>query len=141
MKLVVRSLPCILHLFLFSKLVHAGYFSEGWNPDDQSTTTSALSGIPTQNPEEHTGTPAHTHGFQFPALNLESLLVSGPIASVIAKTGINITQKLQEASIQTGQTRWDQRIPLISDALYQEMVTGEPLTLEDQEKSVWFFIV
>lgn len=36
---------------------------------------------------------------------------------------------------------WDERIPLITDSNYQDVIVNEELSTEEEEKRVWFLII
>jgi len=127
-----------LTLPLLWQFVSAGYFSQGWSPDEAATATAAIDPTQTETPAVPTPTKL---GFKFPSLDLESFLTSGPIASAIAKSGVNVTERLAEAKKRAAETGWDERVPLITDDNFQEMIVEEPLTPEELEKRVWFLVM
>lgn len=70
--------------------------------------------------------------------DLTNLLTSGPVAKWAAKAGYNITEKISEAK---SRKIWDDRIPLITDENYEDMVVNETLTAAEEDKRVWFIVV
>lgn len=70
--------------------------------------------------------------------DLTNLLTSGPVAKLAAKAGYNITEKLSEVK---SRKIWDDRIPLITDENYEDMVVNESLTADEEDKRVWFIVV
>ncbi len=75
------------------------------------------------------------------AFELETLLTWRPVAAIFEKSGIDISQKFAEAKRQAAETGWDERIPMITDENYRELVVEEPLSLEELDKRVWFLLM
>jgi len=63
------------------------------------------------------------------------LLTSGPVASLFAKLGVNITKTLEQPKF------WDERIPLITDNNYNDVIVNEPLTDEELQDRTWAIII
>jgi hypothetical protein len=70
--------------------------------------------------------------------DLSNLLASGPVASLAARAGINITEKLAEVK---SRKLWDDRIPLITDENYGELIVNETLTEGEEKNRVWFLVI
>ena len=64
-----------------------------------------------------------------------SLLTSGTVASLFAKLGINITKTLERPN------HWDERIPLITDDNYHDIIVNEPLADEELQDRTWAIIM
>ena len=134
---------CLLAaLAVCAPLVRAQYFSDGWQPGQP--TTQASNAAPTggfdpaasQAAAAAEGGPASTQG-NF----LERVLTSGPFASFFAKTGVNITERL-EAAHAAQAAMWDQRIPLITDENYNDLIVNETFASEEEERArVWFIVM
>jgi len=120
----------------------AQYISEGWKPGQQVTQGSPA--------------PAHTPGAQYEAVaeqqsqqpaskssssffDITRILESGPVSQLLGKAGINITDQLAAARAKA--SPWDERIPLITDDNWDDMVGNETLTAEEEEKGIWFLII
>lgn len=71
-------------------------------------------------------------------LDLSNLLASGPVASLAARAGINISEKLAEVK---SRKLWDDRIPLVTDDNYEELIVKEPMTEREEKDRVWFLIM
>lgn len=117
-------------------LVRAQYFSEGWKPG-QATTQSPNS-VPTggfvPQPAQG-GSPSAQGNF------LERMLTSGPLSRLFEKSGVNITERL-EAAHRARAEMWDQRIPLITDDNWEDLVANETFASEEEErKRVWFLVM
>lgn len=70
--------------------------------------------------------------------DLTNILGSGPVASFAARAGYNITEKLSDIK---SRKLWDERIPLITDDNYDELIVNEPLTEEEEDKRAWFLVM
>lgn len=75
------------------------------------------------------------------AFDLEAILTSGPVVSIAAKAGINITEKIQAAKAAAEGSGWDRHIPLITDENYRETIVEEPLGLDELDQRVWFLLM
>lgn len=75
------------------------------------------------------------------AFDLEAILTSGPVVSIAAKAGINITEKVQAAKAAAEGSAWNHHIPLITDENYRETIVEEPLSLDELDKRVWFLLM
>jgi len=71
-------------------------------------------------------------------LDLTNLLASGPVASLAARAGINITEKL---AVIKSRKFWDSRVTLIDDDNYGELVVNETLTEDEEKERVWFVVM
>ncbi|KAF8632307.1 hypothetical protein AX15_001931 [Amanita polypyramis BW_CC] len=71
---------------------------------------------------------------QLPGL-LNSVLTSGPVTSLFARLGINITETLEPPKY------WDERVPLITDDNYHDIIVNEQLTEEEQQARTWAIII
>lgn len=71
-------------------------------------------------------------------LDLSNLLASGPVASLAARAGINISEKLAEVK---SRKLWDDRIPLVTDDNYEELIVKEPMTEREEKDRVWFLVI
>jgi len=124
----------------FAPFVVAQYISEGWKPGQPLTRD-----VP---PAAHTPG-ARPDGGNIPAkkeqrslgsfFDLSRLLETGAVSSLLGKAGINVTESLKEARAKA--SPWDERIPLINDDTWGDMVLNEPLTAEEEEKGLWFLII
>lgn len=134
---------CLLAaLAVCAPLVRAQYFSDGWKPGQP--TTQASNAAPTggfdpaasQAAAAAQGGPASSQG-NF----LERVLKSGPLSNLFAKTGVNITERL-EAAHAAQAAMWDQRIPLITDENYNDLIVNETFASEEEERArVWFLVM
>jgi hypothetical protein len=112
----------------------AQYFSAGWTPGKA---------VPTDTPEPTSSSP----GAETPPLppppqgqsryELSHLLSStGPISRLFSRFGVNVTDRLQVAP-----ELWDNRIPLVTDDNFKELIVNEELTDEEEEHRVWLLIM
>ena len=120
---------------LFAVAQASGFsYSSGWSPGQQ---TKQPAPAPTAAYTPEHAQPPTTGGKP----SWTSLLTSGPLNGLFSRAGVNITEKLAEAE-QRAQLPWDERIPLITDANYEELLFNETFTTpEEEEERVWFIIV
>jgi hypothetical protein len=118
-----------IFLSVLVSTVHAQYFSEGWSPG--KPTTASAPPAPKFTPGS-APTKSPVGGGSF----FEKLLSSEPVAYLLSKAGINITEKiLYQPKL------WDDRIQLITDSNYNELIVNEPLTEEEEKLRVWFLVM
>jgi len=110
----------------------AQYFSAGWTPG-QAVPTEASS-PPSFAPETSPLPPPRQGESRF------SLLSSGGLVSrVFDRLGLNLTESLEAAKASSD--IWDDRIPLITDDNYNDLIVNEVLTTEEEKDRVWFLII
>lgn len=123
--------------------VQAQYFSEGWKPGQPANTRAPAAnskgwtpGQKVASPKDAASTPsdgsasdsATTGGF-----DMDKLLVS-----TLNKFGFNLSVP---ATAQNGGL-WDERIPLITDDNYQDLIVNEEFGSEEEaEKRTWVLVV
>lgn len=130
-----RSLLCTALACAAS--VRAQYFSEGWRPGQPAApaATQGAGGAPAYRPGAQAGEAA-------PAVapfDFKNMLATGPIGSLLAKAGVNLSQSLNTTE-QMAQW-WDPRIPLIHDDNYEEIIVREELTPAEEAVRTWFLIM
>ncbi|KAI0089288.1 hypothetical protein BDY19DRAFT_906182 [Irpex rosettiformis] len=131
----VSSLASIAY---FVAAASAQYFSEGWQPGDKVTTQTrgiAPEFTPGVQPEGGATTPQTTGKGGF-----VDAIVQGPLNSLLAKAGINLTASL-EAAAAAQDGLWDERIPLIHDDNFNEVIVNEQLTSEEEKERLWFLVI
>jgi len=67
------------------------------------------------------------------------MLSNGPVSQLFNRLGINITERLEAAKANS--EIWDNRIPLITDDNYNDLLVNEVLTTEEEKNRVWFLIM
>ena len=116
-------------------------FSEGWDPSKPVPTSSygkakpaaAAEGEATAGvPEDEPLTPSKLFSY----LDTENLLKTKQAQYLFEKLGMNITEKLDQAK-----GIWDDRIQLITDDIYEELIVNEPLTEEEESERVWCLVM
>ncbi|KAF5363624.1 hypothetical protein D9756_000322 [Leucocoprinus leucothites] len=129
----------LLPFLTLAPLVSAQYFSEGWKP-----------GQPEHNTQDAPA-PAYTPGAEHPAassaptqsptlselFSINTLLTLSPVASLFERFGVNITERVAL----TKANFWDERISLITDDNFQELIVREPLTEEEERDRVWVAVI
>ncbi|KAG7447652.1 uncharacterized protein BT62DRAFT_930677 [Guyanagaster necrorhizus] len=120
-----------------ASLARAQYFSEGWRPG-QAIPSEAP--VPTSAPFS-----AHSQEKSAPLrpsdllrlFEAKTWLTSEPAVALFSRFGINITERLEAAEV----LPWDNRIPLITDENYEEMIVNEELTEEEAEERIWALLI
>ncbi|KAJ7462073.1 hypothetical protein FB451DRAFT_1267705 [Mycena latifolia] len=124
---------CVLAL---AAAANAQYFSGGWAPGQAVTAEPAAPSGGAGVPPRPKGQPAQSFSFSS-LLDVNKILTSGPVKGLFEKAGINITEKLEAASASI----WDERIPLITDTNYHDMIVNEAMTPEEEQDRVWVIVV
>ncbi|GJJ07330.1 hypothetical protein Clacol_001531 [Clathrus columnatus] len=128
---VLQTLTWIL-LLVSATHGEAFQYSSGWSPG-QKTTQVTPQVVPTFSPS-----PSQSESGKF---SWSSLFTSGPIGSILSRSGINVTEKLAEAQ-EKSKLPWDDKIPMITDNNYEELIFNEKFaTQKEEEDRVWFIIV
>lgn len=70
--------------------------------------------------------------------DLTNLLATGPVVSLAARVGINITEKLAAAK---SHKFWDDRVTLIDDDNYEDLIVNETMTKEEETNRIWFVVM
>ncbi|KAI5893578.1 uncharacterized protein SCHCODRAFT_02622185 [Schizophyllum commune H4-8] len=129
-----------LSLLALLSSVSAQYFSEGWDPSKPIPTSSYGKAKPAAaEGEAAASAPADeplTPSKLFSYLDSEKLLHTKPAQYLFEKLGMNITEKLDQAK-----GIWDDRIQLITDDNYEELIVNEPLTEEEEHERVWCIVI
>ncbi|EJD53657.1 hypothetical protein AURDEDRAFT_80183 [Auricularia subglabra TFB-10046 SS5] len=120
----------------------ASYFSEGWKPGQTTrklNPTPAPGFNPPGNRKPPPNAPASTAAATGPAGSFWSqLFTTGPLGSLLEKQGVNVTAALEKARKSED---WDERIPLIYDETFENVIVNEKLTPEEEKERVWFLVV
>ena len=119
-------------------VVNAQYFSAGWSPGQPTTSEAPPAATFTPN-QQTAGAEAPkdppTLSSIWSMLDLNNLLATGPSVALFSRLGINITDKL-EAVLQESKL-WDERIPMITDHNYNDLIVNEPLTEQEERDRTW----
>lgn len=137
----MKFLVMLLGFLAFTVSVDAQYFSEGWAPGKavpKSTASTTSFGVPgsTTASKPKPGLPSLKELLSM--LDLTNLLATGPVTSLAARAGINITQKLADIKLRKF---WDDRITLIDDDNYEDLIVNESFAEEDEKDRVWFVVM
>ncbi|KAG5648752.1 hypothetical protein DXG03_000099 [Asterophora parasitica] len=129
-----------LSLGLLAAAANAQYFSEGWAPGKAVPTVDTPPTHPTSIPQKQAApaerlTPAKIASW----FDLATLLQSAPAVSVFERFGINITERL-EGAVQAAKI-WDDRVTLITDHNYQDVIVNEPLTEQEEQDRTWILVI
>ena len=117
----------------------AQYFSQGWKPGQAAPAPSSTPHAFDPSTAPAAAAPAQKAKTDYGLSSiLTNFVSSGPIASLLNRAGINVTERLSAAQ----QDIWDERIPLITDENYKEVIVNEVFETEQEEKDrVWFLIM
>jgi hypothetical protein len=111
----------------------AQYFSAGWAPGQAVPSDTPSTSF---EPEPTALAPPRQGESRF---SLPYLLSTRPVSQLFARLGINLTQHLESA--QANSQVWDDRIPLVTDDNYDNLIVNEVLTKEEEKHRVWFLIM
>ncbi|KAI0691380.1 hypothetical protein BC835DRAFT_1547400 [Cytidiella melzeri] len=126
-------------LAYFSAVASAQYFSEGWKPGQKATPTAAWTPEFTPGAQQAADGDATTQAAATAQGGFMEALAQGPVGALLGKAGINISASL--AAAQTANELWDERIPLIHDDNFDELIVEESLTPEEELDRLWFLII
>ncbi|KAG6891310.1 hypothetical protein C0992_009191 [Termitomyces sp. T32_za158] len=121
--------------------VNAQYFSAGWTPGQpvpDPELTHAKGSIP-QEPGHKVAPQRITPSSIVNFFDITTLLSSPLSVSLFSKLGINITERLESALEKT--KVWDNRVPLITDDNYQDLIINEPLTPQEEQDRTWVIVI
>ncbi|CAA7260140.1 unnamed protein product [Cyclocybe aegerita] len=130
-----------LALLALASTAHAQYFSAGWTPGQKPHDTEPAPDAAAQDssPSSPPPPPANAAPFSFSSLfDINKLLTSEPAVSLFSKFGVNITEKVHTA-LET--KLWDDRVELITDDNFKELIVEEKLTPEQEQKRTWIIVV
>jgi hypothetical protein len=134
----MKLLAIMLGSLALTTSANANYFSSGWAPGKAVPSKAAPSAgfVPEATP---TSKPTISSLKDLSAMfDLTNLLASGPVASLAARAGINISEKLAEVR---SRKLWDDRIPLVTDENYEELIVNETLAEAEEKDRVWFLVI
>lgn len=133
----MKSLVTFTLLALLA-FANAQYFSAGWSPGQKKTEPKQpVATKPVPIPSE----PAKATTNPLSLLNLfdtNMILKSGPSVALFNLFGINITQRMEAASLAK---IWDERVPLITDDNYEDLIVNEALTEQEETDRVWIIVM
>lgn len=135
----MRFAAISLGALAFAASANAQYFSAGWAPGQPKSQTEAAP-IPTSVPQKEAPPqrPFSPSGIAS-LFDITKLLGSAPAVSLFAQLGINITEKL-EGAIERSKI-WDERVTLITDENYQDLIVNEPLTAKEEQDRTWIIVM
>ena len=115
----------------------AQYFSAGWTPGQPIPEEASPTSLPQkQAPASKRISPSSLASY----LDLNKLLTSEPAVALFSQFGVNITEKVQNA-VEQSKNRWDERVPLITDDNYEDLIVNEPLTEEEERDRTWIIVM
>ena len=136
--LIMKLSAAAFSLFLFVGSTSAQYFSVGWSPGQKvsSQNPPAKSSVP---PQESSTSQTAAASEKAPSTStpnsfIEKLLTSGPAAALLSSFGLNVSAAINEKL-------WDERIQLITDENYQDVIVNETLTSKEEKERTWVIIM
>lgn len=120
--------------------VNAQYFSDGWSPGQAQTTQEAPPPAVTSAPQKQADTfserlsPSKILSY----FDFNKVLASPPSIALFSRLGINVTERL-EAAFPT--KFWDERVTLITDDNYNDLIVNELLTEQEEQDRTWILIM
>jgi hypothetical protein len=138
----------------------AQYFSEGWQPGQPASTPSVAteaeddSGFESHGDSQAQGqanpkaertyySPPKPEGTPLTSLkdltDINKVLKSPTSVNLFRAFGINITERVDAAAARLNP--WDDRIPLITDDNYVDLVVNEELSEEEEKSRAWMLVV
>lgn len=121
-------------LLVLTNVVQAQYVSEGWKPGQPVPSNSLDSPKAAYTPGQDG---SKSSGFNF---DLTSLITSGPLGSLLSRSGINVTERLEQVKAEMAKL-WDPRIPMITDDNYEDLVVREEMAEEEEIDRIWLIIM
>ncbi len=135
----IKLLPSLL----LAASASAQYFSAGWSPGQPAPDSPAAAPDFNFDPSKSApGSPAaagEAEGVDKSKLGfVDKILTSPAVAGLFGKLGVNIT----DAVVRGSQSPWDDRIPLITDENYEDVVVNEQFKSEEEARDrVWIFVM
>jgi hypothetical protein len=112
---------------------NAQYFSAGWSPGQKQPEHQSLK-EPEPVPVAAEPAKAITPLSLLKLFDTTTILKSGPSVALFNRFGINITERMETASLAK---IWDERVPLITDDNYEDLIVNEALTEQEEVDRVW----
>ena len=129
----MKSLATFTLLALLAS-ANAQYFSAGWSPGQkQPDPQQPVASKPVSEPAKPTSLRSLLNFF-----DTSKILKSGPSVALFNRFGINITERMEAAS--TAKI-WDDRVPLITDDNFDDLIVNEALTEQEEIDRVWIIVM
>jgi hypothetical protein len=113
---------------------NAQYFSAGWSPG-QPAQKASPSAASVASEAASSPTPVPLGGSPF---DVKNILSSGPVVSLFARFGVNITERVGRIA---NTKYWDDRVPLITDGNYGNLIVNETMTASEEKNRMWFIVM
>lgn len=124
----------------FLVCVNGQYLSEGWKPGQavtQEVSAPAVTQVASSEQPVVVEPPQNKKG----PFDVTRILNSGPVSSLFAKAGLNISSLAAKAGLSGSTYPWDLRIPFITDLNYNDTIVNEELTPEEEKNRTWLIVV
>ncbi|EGO02129.1 hypothetical protein SERLA73DRAFT_177903 [Serpula lacrymans var. lacrymans S7.3] len=130
----MKALALLSAFFITS--AHAQYFSAGWAPGQPVNYNDEQSEVSDSGPQATSTLSAEKAApTSIKQALIDNVLGSSTISTLSSLVGVNITERFNPSVL------WDERIPLITDENYGDIIVNEELTEEEEEDRVWFLII
>ncbi|GLB34161.1 hypothetical protein LshimejAT787_0110450 [Lyophyllum shimeji] len=136
MKLTALSLGL---LAFATASVNAQYFSAGWTPGQPVPQAEETPAHPTFIPKKEASRERLTPSNIASYFDISNLLASPPAVALFSRFGINITERL-EGAMERAKV-WDDRVTLITDETFEEIIVNEPLTQQEEQDRTWIIVI
>ena len=142
----------LVSFVLLPVCVSAQYISQGWKPGQAATKTASFgagfdpSAKPTVAVHGHKPGQAQPTAASKPfglssLFDITSYLESGPLRTLLESAGMNVTEKLEAAKAIASKPLWDERIPLITDDNFSDLIENEELNWQEEAERLWFIMM
>ena len=130
---IMKLSAVALTLFLCVGSTTAQYFSMGWSPGHKASSDKppAKAFAPPQASSSQTAAAAKNPS---PNSLMDKLLTSSPVSALLSSLGVNVSAALNVKL-------WDERIQLITDDNYKDLIVNEQLTPEEEKERAWVLIM
>lgn len=136
-----KVLSTVVAAFSLLGSVSAQYVSEGWKPGQVVSTNEARHAdydpSSASTSQSDTASNKEQTSSTFSIFDVSTYLESGPMKALFTRAGVNITEKLEAAREMA--KIWDERVPLLDDSNYEDIVVEEQFeSLEEEKDRIWF---
>jgi len=136
--IVMKLSLATFNLLALVASVSAQYFSAGWTPGQKQPAPQTFDTKPAPIPEATKAANPFSLSKLYNSFSAEKLLTSWPSIALFDRFGINITERVETSLLAK---IWDERIPLITDNNYNDLVVNEVLTEQEEKDRVWMIVI
>ncbi|KAG8824425.1 hypothetical protein FRC17_009094 [Serendipita sp. 399] len=124
----------VVYALIINAVATSAYFSKGWTPGADTSTAAAKSV-----PSGAGGSASSVDGKASSPFTFDwtKLVSEGPIGNLFQLAGVNVTERLEQAKLAAAVPPFDERVPLITDDNYEELI----LNPDSPSDETWFLVV